>query len=138
MLQVLVVATSKYPILPLGNPLRIPIIRTEDQSVESPRNVSCGPQGSASSERTALESQLEALIRVAHSHNNGKEDYARAIATELFEDFLAVEERFAANKDATEQEVIDSLRKVSNSQFSCHLDKSSFSRRVFSLFLFSI
>lgn len=30
----------------------------------------------------------------------------------LFEDFLSVEERFAANKEATEQEVIDSLRKV--------------------------
>lgn len=63
-------------------------------------------------DRTALESQVEPLMRVAKAHENGKEAYARSVALELFEDFLRVEERFAANKDATEQEVIDSMRKV--------------------------
>lgn len=52
-------------------------------------------------------------MRVAQAHCSGKENYARSVAFSLFEDFLLVEERFAANKDATEQEVIDSLRKVS-------------------------
>ena len=69
-------------------------------------------QNTLASDRTILESQIEGLVRVAQSHSNGKESYARSIAVSLFEDFLVVEERFAANKDATEQEVIDSLRKV--------------------------
>ena len=64
------------------------------------------------SERAILESHVEGLLRVAQAHSNGKESYARSIAMNLFEDFLLVEELFAANKDATEQEVIDSLRKV--------------------------
>ncbi len=51
---------------------------------------------------------------VAEAHADGKESFARSIATELFSDFLSVEERFAANKEATEQEVIDSLRQVSS------------------------
>ncbi len=71
-------------------------------------------QNAAASDRTLLESQVEGLIRVAQSHSGGKESYARSIAISLFEDFLLVEERFAANKEATEQEVIDSLRKVSS------------------------
>lgn len=49
---------------------------------------------------------------MAEAHAEGKEAFARGIATELFSDFLSVEERFAANKEATEQEVIDSLRQV--------------------------
>ncbi len=52
---------------------------------------------------------------MAEAHAEGKESFARSIATELFSDFLSVEERFAANKEATEQEVIDSLRQVSPS-----------------------
>lgn len=64
-------------------------------------------------DRAALESQVEALVRVAKAHEDSKETYARSIVLELFEDFLAIEERFAAaNKDATEQEVIDSMRRV--------------------------
>ena len=51
-------------------------------------------------------------MAVAAAHADGKESYARGIATELLEDFLAVEERFAAAREATEQEVIDSLRQV--------------------------
>ena len=65
-------------------------------------------------DRAALESQLEGLLRVARAHDAGKESYAQSVATELFEDYLLVEERFAANKDATEQEVIDSMRKASH------------------------
>ena len=63
-------------------------------------------------DRAALESQVETLVRVAKAHENGKEAYARSIAFELFQDFLQIEERFAANKEATEQEVIDSMRLV--------------------------
>lgn len=64
-------------------------------------------------DRAALESQVEPLIRVATNHASGKEAYARSIAIELFEDFLRIEERFAAHKNATEQEVIDAMRLVS-------------------------
>lgn len=64
------------------------------------------------SDRTIVESQVEGLLRVAQAHSNGKESYARSIAMDLFVDFLLVEELFAANKEATEQEVIDSLRKA--------------------------
>lgn len=64
-------------------------------------------------DRAAIESQVEPLIRVARSHNDGKEAYARSIAVDLFEDFLRVEERFAAKKNTTEQEIIDSMRLVS-------------------------
>ena len=63
-------------------------------------------------DRAALESQVEPLIRVATSHASGKEAYARSVAIELFEDFLRIEERFAAHKNATEQEVIDAMRLV--------------------------
>jgi len=54
-------------------------------------------------------------VAVAAAHADGKEAYARGIATELLEDFLAVEERFGAAREATEQEVIDSLRQVRRS-----------------------
>jgi acetyl-CoA carboxylase/biotin carboxylase 1 len=63
-------------------------------------------------DRGALAAQLEPLLAVAEAHAEGKEAFARSIATELFSDYLSVEERFAANKEATEQEVIDSLRQV--------------------------
>lgn len=63
-------------------------------------------------DRSALHAQCEPLLAVAEAHADGKEAFARSIATELFSDFLSVEERFAANKEATEQEVIDSLRQV--------------------------
>ena len=49
---------------------------------------------------------------MARAHEDGKEAYARGIAEELFEEYLQVEERFADKHEATEQEVIDSLRKV--------------------------
>lgn len=68
-------------------------------------------------DRAALEIQVEMLVRVAKAHETSKETYARSIATELFEDFLAIEERFAAIKDATEQEVIDSMRQASLPRF---------------------
>ena len=64
---------------------------------------------------------MEALVKVAKAHEDGKESYARHIAEDLFEDFLRVEERFAANKEATEQEVIDSLRLVSVFAQQCPL-----------------
>ena len=61
---------------------------------------------------------MEPLIRVASNHASGKEAYARSIAIELFEDFLRIEERFAAHKNATEQEVIDAMRLVRSATFS--------------------
>ena len=63
-------------------------------------------------DKAALIAQCEPLLAVAEAHAEGKEAFARSIATELFSDFLSVEERFAGNKEATEQEVIDSLRQV--------------------------
>lgn len=73
------------------------------------------PQDAKSGDKQLLNSQCEPLLTVAEAHAEGKESFARSIATELFSDFLSVEERFAANKEATEQEVIDSLRQVSSS-----------------------
>ena len=69
-------------------------------------------QASSVIDRAAVDSQVEPLIRVAQNHAGGKEAYARSIAIELFEDFLSIEERFAAKKSATEQEIIDSMRLV--------------------------
>ena len=69
-------------------------------------------QNAAPGDAPALGAQCEPLLAVAEAHAEGKEAFARAIATELFSDYLSVEERFAANKEATEQEVIDSLRQV--------------------------
>lgn len=64
-------------------------------------------------EKTALESQLDPLIRVARAHENGRQEYIRMIIRQLFESFLHVEERFAGTDfEATEQEVIDSMRTV--------------------------
>lgn len=48
----------------------------------------------------AIAAQAEPLVKVARAHQNGKEAYARAVATELFEDFLAVEERFSPSAAA--------------------------------------
>ena len=70
------------------------------------------PQNTKPADRSALNAQCEPLLAVAEAHAEGKEAFARSIATELFSDFLSVEERFAANKEATEQEVIDQLRQV--------------------------
>lgn len=70
------------------------------------------PQNTKLADRSALSAQCEPLLAVAEAHAEGKEAFARSIATELFSDFLSVEERFAANKEATEQEVIDQLRQV--------------------------
>ena len=69
-------------------------------------------QDAKAGDRGALAGQCEPLLAVAEAHAEGKEAFARSIATELFSDYLSVEERFAANKEATEQEVIDSLRQV--------------------------
>lgn len=77
-------------------------------------------QATALQDRAALESQLEGLIRVAKSQELGKESYAQNIATSLFEDYLEVEERFAANQEVTEQEVIDSMRKVRTKNYNIH------------------
>ena len=72
----------------------------------------CALQDAKQGDKQLLNSQCEPLLMVAEAHAEGKESFARSIATELFSDFLSVEERFAANKEATEQEVIDSLRQV--------------------------
>ena len=68
-------------------------------------------------DRSALTGHCEPLLAVAEAHAEGKEAFARSIATELFSDFLSVEERFAANKEATEQEVIDQLRQVRSQMY---------------------
>jgi pyruvate/2-oxoglutarate dehydrogenase complex dihydrolipoamide acyltransferase (E2) component len=49
---------------------------------------------------SAIAAQAEPLVKVARAHQNGKEAYARAVATELFEDFLAVEEKFSPSAAA--------------------------------------
>ena len=65
-------------------------------------------------DRSGLEAQLEPLIKVAELHASGRQHYARSIASDLLQDFLAVEDRFAANKGHSEQEVIEALRLVSS------------------------
>jgi len=77
-------------------------------------DVQCSLQDAKPGDKQLLNAQCEPLLMVAEAHADGKESFARSIATELFSDFLSVEERFAANKEATEQEVIDSLRQVSS------------------------
>jgi acetyl-CoA carboxylase/biotin carboxylase 1 len=78
-----------------------------------PRLTDCALlQDAKSGDKAALSAQCEPLLAVAEAHADGKEAFARSIATELFSDYLSVEERFASNKEATEQEVIDSLRQV--------------------------
>lgn len=69
-------------------------------------------QNTKPTDRSSLTAQCEPLLAVAEAHAEGKEAFARSIATELFSDYLSVEERFSANKEATEQEVIDQLRQV--------------------------
>ena len=76
-------------------------------------------------DKAALNAQCEPLLTVAEAHADGKESFARSIATELFSDFLSVEERFAANKEATEQEVIDSLRQVGTQLHALALGQGS-------------
>lgn len=90
-------------------------------------------QAAPASDRTALESQVEPLKRVAKAHEDDKASYARMIAEELFEDFLRVEERFAGSKEATEQEVIDSMRRVID--LSSHLPHEGLPLRCHSLYL---
>lgn len=63
-------------------------------------------------DRNALEAQLEPLIKVGELHALGRQQYARSIALDLLQEFLVVEEQFAANRGLTEQEVIESLRLV--------------------------
>jgi len=52
------------------------------------------------SEAAATSAAVEPLVRVAEAHAAGKEAYARSVVSELFEDFLAVEERFAGPRAA--------------------------------------
>ncbi|EIE18073.1 hypothetical protein COCSUDRAFT_26470 [Coccomyxa subellipsoidea C-169] len=90
------------PLRPLRNFPAIALITAIHTAIENTKPV----------DRAALSAQCEPLLAVAEAHAEGKEAFARSIATELFSDFLSVEERFAANKEATEQEVIDQLRQV--------------------------
>ena len=85
--------------------------RLEERSVQL-TDVQRPLQDAKPGDKQLLNAQCEPLLMVAEAHADGKESFARSIATELFSDFLSVEERFAANKEATEQEVIDSLRQV--------------------------
>ncbi|KAK9805253.1 hypothetical protein WJX72_008860 [[Myrmecia] bisecta] len=69
-------------------------------------------QAAAPADRSALSTTVEPLVKVAVAHAEGKEAYARSLALELFEDYLAVEERFQLSGVGTEQEIIDALRQV--------------------------
>lgn len=71
-------------------------------------------QASPVADSAALHATLEPLTKLVAAHAGGKEGYARGIALQLFEDFLAVEEQFQTGGAATEQEVIDTLRQVSS------------------------
>lgn len=86
-------------------------VQSQNQS-EQPEVLCTHVQSEPLHERTGLESQLEPLIRVARAHEQGKEEYARNIAKDLFDTFLATEERFAGNQEATEQEIIDAMRSI--------------------------
>ena len=66
-------------------------------------------------EQSALVNLLDGLMAVCKRFEEGKEAYARDIATDLLISFLDVEERFSLDQQATEQEVIDALRQVSMS-----------------------
>lgn len=63
-------------------------------------------------ETPGLGALLEPLLEVARAHVSGKEHFARAVATQLLESYLAVEEQFESGGKITEQEVIDSLRQT--------------------------
>ncbi|CAK0731625.1 hypothetical protein CVIRNUC_000020 [Coccomyxa viridis] len=95
-------AEEVEPLRPLRNFPALGLITAMHSAIEEARH----------GDKAALNAQCEPLLTVAEAHADGKESFARSIATELFSDFLSVEERFAANKEATEQEVIDSLRQV--------------------------
>lgn len=62
-------------------------------------------------ERAGLEVVLEPLRQVAASHAGGKEAFARTVVSNLLETFLQVEEQFEGGGKATEQEIIDTLRR---------------------------
>ncbi len=63
-----------------------------------------------------LTATLEPLVRLARLHRDGKEGHARAVACELFDAFLDVEETFRTGEGmTTEQEVIHSLRQARSS-----------------------
>ena len=61
-----------------------------------------------------MRAHLEGLTAVCERFKKGKEAYARAVASDLLQSFLEVEERFCSSADhsITEQEVIDGLRQV--------------------------
>ena len=63
-------------------------------------------------EQNTLGSLLDGLKAVCKQFADGKEAYARSIASDLLLSFLDVEERFSVDHEATEQEVIDALRQV--------------------------
>lgn len=69
-------------------------------------------QGRHLSEQTALQSVLEPLFRVAQAHQNDRNGYMHSIVRGLFDIFINVERRFADQLDRTDQEIIDSMRKV--------------------------
>lgn len=62
-------------------------------------------------ERAGLDAVLEPLRQVAASHADGKESFARTVVSDLLETFLRVEEQFEGGGKATEQEIIDTLRR---------------------------
>ncbi|CAL8465869.1 g5405 [Coccomyxa elongata] len=100
------------PLRPLRNFPAVALITAIHSAIENTKPV----------DHNAMRAQCEPLLAVAEAHAEGKESFARGIATELFSDFLSVEERFAANKEATEQEVIDSLRQVYSTNLGAVVD----------------
>lgn len=79
-------------------------------------------EGLTQQDRTALKSALEPLQKILQEHRGGRDAYARQVCMELMEEFLRVEERFQRLSEATEQEVIDSMRQVFSSSLQQVVD----------------
>lgn len=72
-------------------------------------------------ERRMLTQQCERLLQLAELHRGGMEDYARRIVTELFEDFVKVEELFqVGERDRGRSPFLRLFLVSSSSSFNSH------------------
>ena len=69
-------------------------------------------QDAPQADRAGLTAQTEVISALLRAHASGREAYTRNTAHGLLLRFLETEEAFQRSGDATEQEVIDGLRKV--------------------------
>ena len=70
-------------------------------------------QDAPQADRAGLTAQTEVISALLRAHASGREAYTHNTAHSLLLRFLETEEAFQRSGDATEQEVIDGLRKVS-------------------------